>query len=89
MQLEKSKDVESDSRHQSYMMNNTMTLNRDNIKVFGINDRKNKRYIIVEKTYEVQKYYVLQHDSQRVEQGLEDVLQVIQYVCVQVNVGTK
>ena len=49
----------------SYIMNQTMTLNKDNIKVFGIIDRKNNRYIIAEKTYEVQKYYVLKHDSKR------------------------
>jgi hypothetical protein len=72
-----------------YAVNNTLTLNKDNIKVFGIFDRSNNRYIIAEKTYEIQKYYVLQHDPQRSEQGLDDVLQVIQYVCVQVNVGTK
>lgn len=66
-----------------------MTLNKDNIKVFGVFDRKNNRYIIAEKTYEVQKYYVLQHDDQRAEMGLDDVLQVIQYVCVQINIGTK
>jgi hypothetical protein len=42
-----------------YAMNNTMILTKDNIKVFGIYDRKNNRYIIAEKTYEVQKYYVL------------------------------
>jgi hypothetical protein len=82
-------DLESDNRSQAYMMNNTMHLNKDNIQVFGILDRKNNRYIICEKTYEVQKYYVLQHDEQRYERGLEDVLQVIQYVCVQVNIGTK
>ena len=70
-------------------MNQTLTLNKDNIKVFGIIDRKNNRYIIAEKTYEVQKYYVLKHDSNRVESGLEDVVQVIQYVSVQLNVGTK
>ena len=58
----------------SYIMNQTMTLNKDNIKVFGIIDRKNNRYIIAEKTYEVQKYYVLKHDSKRHDQGLEDVL---------------
>jgi hypothetical protein len=67
----------------------SFVINKDNIKLTSIYDRENERFVICEKTYEVQKYYVLSYDPKRVEQGLDEATKVVQYVEVQTNLGTK
>jgi hypothetical protein len=57
-------------------LDQSFAVNKDNIKIVSMYDRANSRFIICEKTYEVQKYYVLSYDEKRQEQGLEDMLQV-------------
>ena len=56
------------------MMNETFALKKDNIKIIAVYDPENNRYVICEKTYELQKFYVMQFDDQRVNMGLEQVV---------------
>jgi hypothetical protein len=53
------------------MVSESFALKKDNIKIAAVYDPENKRFIISEKTYELQKFYVMQFDDQRAEMGLE------------------
>lgn len=53
------------------MVSESFALKKDNIKIAAVYDPENKRFIITEKTYELQKFYVMQFDDQRAEMGLE------------------
>ena len=46
-------------------------MNKEIIKIVTIYDPQDNRFIICEKTYELQKYYVLQFDEKRAELGLQ------------------
>ena len=61
---------------------------KDNIKFTMLNDAANDRYIIVENTYEYQKYFILEYDETRSQIGIGNHLQVTQYVKVNVNIQT-
>jgi hypothetical protein len=41
------------------MISENFALKKDNIKIITVYDPQDNRYIISEKTYELQKYYVL------------------------------
>ena len=41
-------------------LNPSHFVNKDNLKLIQVFDRENERFIICEKTYELQKFYVLQ-----------------------------
>ena len=71
------------------MSTHSLGVTKNNIKMATVYDTENERFIICEKTYELQKYYVLQYDSARSEQGLPGIVQVIQYVDTQPNIHTR
>ena len=59
------------------------------MKIVTVYDRVTNRYIICEKTYELQKYYIIQFDEDRLDRQLENLVEITSYVVVQVNMGTK
>ena len=59
------------------------------MKIITVYDRVTDRYIICEKTYELQKYYVIQFDEERLDRQLENLVEITNYVVAQVNMGTK
>ena len=51
-------------------------------------DRENARFIVEEAQYEMKKYYVLEYDEERAENGFGNSLQVTQYTMIIPNQGT-
>ena len=89
IELAKSKgDIES--RQENYRQpEQSYAVNKDNIKIVTLYDKENNRFIICEKTYELQKYYIISIDEERIAKGLTDLVEITSYVVVQVNMGTK
>ena len=89
-QIESKSGGDIESRQSKYKENDqSIALKQDNIKIISIYDRTNKRFILCEKTYEIQKYYVLHIDEKRPQNCLQNLVQITQYVTFQVNIGTK
>ena len=65
------RDINDQQKHVTSKIQDSFALNKDNIKVITLYDPQDNRFIICEKTYELQKYYVLQFDEKRAELGLQ------------------
>lgn len=66
----------------------SLKVKKDTIKFTMLHDNANDRYIIVENTYEYQKYFILEYDDTRCNSGMGSTIQVTQYVKVNVNIQT-
>ena len=82
--LKHSKDEDIESRRGKYSPapETNLKINKDTIKIITAYDRKNERYIICEKSYNLQKYYVICFDEERLERRLENLVEITSYVVV-------
>lgn len=70
------------------MHDESVNVTKDNIRFVMIYDRENNRFLVEEASYEVKKYFVLEYDEDRAENGIGNHLQVTQYTTITPNLGT-
>lgn len=74
--------------HDRSELNISMNINKTKVKFTMFYDKNEDRYYVVENSYEIQKYFVLEFDEARANNGFGNNLSVIQYTIMNVNVGT-
>ena len=58
------------------MNDESVNVTKDNIRFSMLFDRDNNRFLVEEASYEVKKYFVLEYDEDRAENGIGNHLQV-------------
>lgn len=70
------------NRSPSTIKDDSMNVTRDNIKFSMVYDRQNTRFLVEEASYEMKKYFILEYDEERAENGIGNHLQVTQYTTI-------